>query len=78
MQVALTGAAAKNGAPYAVLANLVSEAIEGFDPSEEFEQELRDRLLRAGEARAGVGPAPDPVSGEGPVSARDPVAATVD
>jgi segregation and condensation protein B len=53
-------------------------AIEGFDPSEEFEQELRDRLLRAGEARAGVGPAPDPVSGEGPVSARDPVAATVD
>ena len=47
-------------------------AIEGFDPSEEFEQELRDRLLRAGEARAGVGPAPDPVS------ARDPVAATVD
>jgi segregation and condensation protein B len=29
-------------------------AIEGFDPSPEFEQELRDRLLRAGEARAGV------------------------
>ncbi|MDQ6731219.1 MAG: SMC-Scp complex subunit ScpB [Actinomycetota bacterium] len=29
--------------------------IEGFDPSAEFEQELRDRLLRAGDARAGVG-----------------------
>ncbi len=29
--------------------------IEGFDPSPEFEQELRDRLLRAGDARAGVG-----------------------
>jgi segregation and condensation protein B len=29
--------------------------IEGFDPSPEIEQELRDRLLRAGEARAGVG-----------------------
>jgi segregation and condensation protein B len=28
--------------------------IAGFDPSPEFEQELRDRLLRAGEARAGV------------------------
>jgi len=28
--------------------------IEGFDPSPEFEQELRDRLLRAGEVRAGV------------------------
>jgi segregation and condensation protein B len=28
--------------------------IEGFDPSPEFEQELRDRLLRAGEIRAGV------------------------
>ena len=26
--------------------------IEGFDPSPEFEQELRERLLRAGEARA--------------------------
>jgi segregation and condensation protein B len=34
-------------------------AIEGFDPSDEFEQELRERLLRAGEARSGVGPAPD-------------------
>jgi segregation and condensation protein B len=33
-------------------------AIEGFDPAEEFEQELRERLLRAGEGRAGVGPAP--------------------
>ncbi len=29
-------------------------AIEGFDPSAELEQELRERLLRAGEARAGV------------------------
>jgi segregation and condensation protein B len=28
--------------------------IAGFDPSPEFEQELRERLLRAGEARAGV------------------------
>ncbi|HEY2319776.1 MAG TPA: SMC-Scp complex subunit ScpB [Solirubrobacteraceae bacterium] len=28
--------------------------ITGFDPSPEFEQELRERLLRAGEARAGV------------------------
>jgi segregation and condensation protein B len=28
--------------------------IAGFDPSPEFEQELRDRLLRAGEARGGV------------------------
>jgi len=28
--------------------------IAGFDPSAEFEQELRDRLLRAGEVRAGV------------------------
>jgi segregation and condensation protein B len=29
--------------------------IAGFDPSPEFEQELRDRLLRAGETRAGIG-----------------------
>jgi segregation and condensation protein B len=29
-------------------------AIEGFDPSPEVEQELRDRLLRAGEARIGA------------------------
>jgi segregation and condensation protein B len=28
--------------------------IAGFDPSPEFEQELRERLLRAGEARAGA------------------------
>ena len=36
--------------------NAVSELpeIAGFDPSPEFEQELRERLLRAGEARAGV------------------------
>jgi segregation and condensation protein B len=29
-------------------------AIEGFDPSPEFEHELRERLLRAGESRAGL------------------------
>jgi segregation and condensation protein B len=29
-------------------------AIEGFDPSPEFQQDLRERLLRAGEARAGT------------------------
>jgi segregation and condensation protein B len=29
-------------------------AIEGFDPSPELEEELRERLLRAGEARAGA------------------------
>jgi segregation and condensation protein B len=38
-------------------------SIEGFAPSAEFEQELRDRLVRAGEARAGLAgvavPAPD-------------------
>jgi segregation and condensation protein B len=28
--------------------------VEGFDPSPDIEQELRDKLLRAGEARAGV------------------------
>jgi segregation and condensation protein B len=32
--------------------------IAGFDPSPEFEQELRERLLRAGEARLGVVAAP--------------------
>jgi segregation and condensation protein B len=38
--------------------NSVSElpAIEGFDPSPELEAELRDRLLKAGEARAGTAP----------------------
>jgi segregation and condensation protein B len=30
--------------------------IEGFDPSPELEQELRERLLRAGEARSGLAP----------------------
>jgi segregation and condensation protein B len=40
--------------------------IEGFAPSPEMEQELRERLLRAGEVRAGVagitasGPSPVP------------------
>jgi segregation and condensation protein B len=33
-------------------------AIEGFDPSPELEHELRDRLARAGEARAGAAVAP--------------------
>ena len=37
--------------------------IAGFDPSPEFEQELRDRLLRAGEARAGVSDAAAAVVG---------------
>lgn len=32
--------------------------IAGFDPSAEFEQELRERLLRAGEARAGIAGVP--------------------
>jgi segregation and condensation protein B len=48
--------------------------IDGFDPSPEMEQELRDRLLRAGEVRAGVagitasGPTavPDPEGGQAP------------
>lgn len=34
--------------------------IAGFDPSPEFEQELRERLLRAGEARAGTNGAASP------------------
>jgi segregation and condensation protein B len=34
--------------------------VEGFDPSPELEEELRDKLLRAGEARAGVADAPVP------------------
>ena len=38
----------------AALARSSCPPIEGFDPSPELEQELRDRLLRAGEARAGV------------------------
>ena len=37
-------------------------AIEGFDPSPELEQELRERLLRAGEARAGVAGAAGPAT----------------
>ena len=49
--------------------------IAGFDPSPDFEQQLRERLLQAGEARAGaagnvVGPQPLP-GGEG--LERDPV-----
>jgi segregation and condensation protein B len=56
--------------------------IEGFDPSPEFEQELRDRLLRAGEVRAGVAgitatgptpvPDPDSESGDTAEAADDP------
>jgi segregation and condensation protein B len=34
--------------------------IAGFDPAAEFEQELRERLLRAGEARAGIAAVPSP------------------
>jgi segregation and condensation protein B len=45
--------------------------IAGFDPSPEFEQELRDRLLRAGEARAGV----SGVATGAPPSATEPLAA---
>jgi segregation and condensation protein B len=40
--------------------------IAGFDPSPDFEQQLRERLLQAGEARAGVGAnaaGPQPVPG---------------
>ncbi len=36
--------------------------IAGFDPSPEFEQQLRDRLLQAGEGRAGATPPPPPRS----------------
>jgi segregation and condensation protein B len=43
-------------------------ALAGFDPSPEFEQELRERLLRAGEARAGV----VGVTGAGPAVATEP------
>jgi len=37
--------------------------IAGFDPPPELEQELRDRLLRAGEARAGLAGAPAAAGG---------------
>ena len=44
--------------------------VEQFDPAPEVEAELRERLLRAGEARAGGGaplaPGPDPDSDPGP------------
>lgn len=39
-------------------------AIDGFDPPPELEQQLRERLMRAGEARAGVSGAPVSASGE--------------
>ena len=42
--------------------------IEGFDPSPEFEQELRDRLLRAGEVRAGIAG----ITATGPTAVPDP------
>jgi segregation and condensation protein B len=51
--------------------------IEGFDPSPELEQELRERLLRAGEARAGVGAAsggPDGPAGAPAISGDETVA----
>ena len=57
-------------------------AIEGFDPSPEVEQELRERLLRAGEVRAGVAgvtatgptpvPDPDPASDGAAAAAAEP------
>jgi segregation and condensation protein B len=43
-------------------------AIEGFDPSPEFEQELRERLLRAGEVRAGIAG----ITATGPAAVPDP------
>jgi segregation and condensation protein B len=64
--------------------NEVSELpdIAGFDPSPEFEQELRERLLRAGEARAGLAGVATPPVDDGPVrdgagdpQATDPAAA---
>jgi segregation and condensation protein B len=42
--------------------------IEGFDPSPEVEQELRERLLRAGEVRAGVAG----ITASGPTPVPDP------
>jgi segregation and condensation protein B len=42
--------------------------IGGFDPSPDFEQELRDRLLRAGEVRAGVAG----ITASGPTPVPDP------
>jgi segregation and condensation protein B len=49
--------------------------ITEFDPSPELEEELRERLLRAGEARAGGGPAPSgngaAPSGDGQAPAHD-------
>ncbi len=42
--------------------------IEGFDPSPEFEQELRDRLLRAGEVRGGIAG----ITATGPSAVPDP------
>jgi segregation and condensation protein B len=45
--------------------------IEGFDPSPEVEHELRDRLLRAGEARGGVVSVAG-ATAPGPAAAREP------
>jgi segregation and condensation protein B len=42
--------------------------IEGFDPSPELEHELRERLLRAGEVRAGVAG----ITGSGPTAVPSP------
>lgn len=43
--------------------------IEGFDPSPDVEQELRERLLRAGEVRAGVAG----ITASGPQAVPEPV-----
>jgi segregation and condensation protein B len=45
--------------------------IAGFDPPAEFEQELRERLLRAGEARAGIAGVASPGPASVSVVSRD-------
>jgi segregation and condensation protein B len=40
-------------------------AIDGFDPPPELEQQLRERLMRAGEARSGASAPPGPVAAGG-------------
>ncbi len=52
--------------------------IAGFDPSPEFEQELRDRLLRAGEARAGLAGVATPGEQDGAVPTAGPEGDVVD
>jgi segregation and condensation protein B len=46
--------------------------IEGFDPGPEVEHELRERLLRAGEVRAGVGSVAGATAPGGPTAAPEP------